>query len=102
MRTLINRNTQINVLANRQDRIVVAMMDVLRAVVLAQPLFSGLFQAPAGYQSAIKRSLKSAAAGTTRAAETMLDELVSGMHRLSRCWHTQRVMPHFGVVRVVS
>jgi hypothetical protein len=102
MRTIINRNTQIDVLANRQDSVVVAADDVLRTVMLAQPISGQFFQACASYAKALKRAGKPAIAGAARAAETTLAIVVSGMRGLSRSWHTQRVMPHLAVVRVGS
>jgi hypothetical protein len=102
MRTIINRNTQIDILANRQDCVVVAAGDVLRTVMLAQPISGQFFQACAGYAKALKRASKPAAAGAARAMETTLTSIVSIMHGLSRSWHTHRVMPHLAVVRVGS
>ena len=103
MRTIINRNTRIDILGNRQDRIVVAAGDVLRNVTLAQPVFSGqLFQAMAGYPAARKRSVKPAAAAAARAVETATCSLVSSTRGPSRCWHTHVVMPDLRVARVGS
>lgn len=101
MRSAINRNILIDVLANRQDRIVVALI-ALRGVVLAQPFSGQLFQALAGYQRAIKRAVKSAGTGAARAAAVTAESVTASMRGLSRCWHTPRVMPHLVVVRVVS
>ena len=104
MRTNINRNTLINVLANRQDRIVVAAADKVRSVsvTVAQRLSGQLLQVLAGYLGAFKRAAKPAAAGAADAVETLISQLVSITRGLSRCWHTPSVMPHHAVVRVRS
>jgi len=103
MRTNLNRNTLINVLANRQDRIVVAAADMVRcvSVTVAQPLSGQLLQVLAGYLSAFKRAAKPAAAGAADAVESLISQL-SITRGLSRCWHTPSVMPHHAVVRVRS
>ena len=94
MRTLITRNTKIDIRGNRQDRIAVTGRDELRAVTLAQPSTRGqFFQAMAGYMTALERALKPAAAGAVRErlpAMSSLAQLVAGP---SRCWHTH-VVPH--------
>jgi hypothetical protein len=94
MRTLITRNTKIDIRGNRQDRIAVTGRDELRAVTLAQPSVRGQFiQAMAGYMTALKRALKPASAGAVRervSAISLLTQLVAGP---SRCWHTH-VVPH--------
>ena len=101
MRTNLIRNTQIDILANRQDRIVVAANDVVRTVTHAQPISGHLVQALAGFTKALKRAGKPAAAATAYAAETM-SYVVSSMRGLSRCWQTPSVTPHLAVVRVGS
>ncbi len=102
MRTIINRLTSSDIRGNRPGRIVVAVMDVVRNVTFALPVFGQLFQALAGYCRALKRAIKSAAAATAHAADATIDSLDSSMRGLSGCWHTQRVMPHLAVVRVGS
>jgi hypothetical protein len=101
MRTIINRNTQIDILANRQDRIVVAANDGVRTVTHAQPISGRFLQVLAGFTYALKRTGKPAAAAA-RAAETTSYLVVSSMRGLSRCWHTPSVMPHLAVARVGS
>ena len=101
MRTNINRNTLINILAIRQDWIVVAANDGVRTVTHAQPISGHLSQVLAGFTKALTRTGKPAAAATAYAAETM-SYVVSSMRGLSRCWQTPSVTPHLAVVRVGS
>jgi hypothetical protein len=102
MRTNINRNTLITVLANRQDWIVVAAADKVHSVAVALPLSGQLLQVLAGYLGAFKRATKPATAGAARAAETTNSQVISITRGLSRCCHTPSVMPHHAVVRVRS
>ncbi|HEY1603958.1 MAG TPA: hypothetical protein VGG64_30435 [Pirellulales bacterium] len=102
MRTNIIRNTQIAILANCQDWIVVAAADVVRTVTHAQPTSGHLSQVLVGFTRALKRAMKPAAAAAAHAVETTLYLVVSSMRGLSRCWHTLSVMPHLAVVRVGS
>ena len=99
MRTIINRNTQIDILAIRQDRIVVAANDGVRTVTHAQPISGHFLQVLAGFTLALKRAGKPATAAA-RAVETTAYLVVSSMRGLSRCWHTPGVMPHQSVVGV--
>lgn len=96
MRTLITRNTKIDIRGYRQDRIAVTGRDELRSVTLAQPSARGQFlQAMVGCLTALTRTLKPAAAGAVRerlSAISLPAMLVAGP---SRCWHVN--VRHLGV-----
>ena len=96
MRTIINRNTQIDILANRQGRIAVVAGDVLRNVDHAQPIFGRLLQAMAGMYAMLKRASKPAAAGAASAREAAMSSPASMTCWLPGCWRT-RVTQHLAV-----
>ncbi len=101
MRTVNSSNSNVVVLANSQDCSVVAAHDALRGRLLAELIFvTRFFQAVDGYAGAMKRAAKPALAAAARAAETIESSIISITRGLSRCWHTQGVMPHQSVVGV--
>ena len=102
MRTNTNRSTQIDILGNRQGRIVVAAV-VVRSEMHAHLFALGhFFQAVAGYLAQLKRATKSAATGAAHAAESAIDSLDSSLRGLPGCWQTLSVMPRPAVERIRS
>jgi hypothetical protein len=102
MRTIINRNTSTDIRGNCQGRIVVTAVDVVRTVMLAQPVFGQFFQAMAAKCAKRLRALAAAAARMAHAAESMLDLLDSSLRGPSGHWHSHYAMPVQPVVVVKS